>query len=56
MGGKGRGRSPRRGLRGGRGGRGGRMSRGGARGGKKKVPTAEELDAELDAYTFQANK
>lgn len=32
-------------------GRGRGRGRGGAGGGPKKVPTAEELDAELDAYT-----
>ncbi|KAL7632755.1 UNVERIFIED_CONTAM: hypothetical protein RMT77_016956 [Armadillidium vulgare] len=57
--------------RGGRGGRGigglrGKIGRGGARGGRggrrgggrgaKKIPTAEELDAELEEYTFQASK
>ena len=43
-----------RGSRGGRGGGGGRgFGRGGAR---AKVPTAEELDAELDAYVNQVNK
>jgi len=55
-----RGRTGRGG--GGRGGRGasrGGRGRGGAaggRGGKVKVPTAEELDAELDAYVNQVNK
>jgi len=55
-----RGRSS--GGRGGRGtprGGGGGRGRGGAaggRGGKTKVPTAEELDAELDAYVNQVNK
>ncbi|XP_066979059.1 THO complex subunit 4-like isoform X2 [Macrobrachium rosenbergii] len=50
----GRGRSGRGGRGASRGGRG----RGGAggRGGKAKVPTAEELDAELDAYVNQVNK
>ncbi|XP_068243386.1 THO complex subunit 4-like [Palaemon carinicauda] len=43
-----------RGGRGGGRGRGG--SGGGARGGKAKVPTAEELDAELDAYVNQVTK
>lgn len=48
-GGAGRGRSPRGGRGRGRGGRGGR-------GGKGKTPTAEELDAELDAYVVQGAK
>ncbi|XP_064086886.1 THO complex subunit 4-like isoform X1 [Macrobrachium nipponense] len=44
--------------RGGRGASRGGRGRGGAggRGGKAKVPTAEELDAELDAYVNQVNK
>jgi hypothetical protein len=37
----------------GQGGRGGRKQAGGARGGRKPAPTAEQLDAELDAYTMQ---
>ncbi|XP_068242850.1 THO complex subunit 4-like isoform X2 [Palaemon carinicauda] len=53
-GGSSRGRSSRGGRGASRAGRG----RGGAggRGGKTKVPTAEELDAELDAYVNQVNK
>lgn len=50
-GGTSRGGTSRGGARGGR-GRGGA----GGRGGKTKVPTAEELDAELDAYVNQVNK
>jgi len=63
-GGRGRGnlRGGRGGMRGvgggtrgvGRGGRGGR--RGGRGGAPKKTFTAEELDKELEEYTFQANK
>jgi len=53
-----------RGMRGGsrpRGGgrgatRGGGRGRGVGRGAKTKIPTAEELDAELDAYVNQVNK
>ena len=48
-----------RGMRGntrGRGGGGGRGGRGFGRGARAKVPTAEELDAELDAYVNQVNK
>lgn len=37
-------------------GGGGGPGRGLGRGGKAKVPTAEELDAELDAYVNQVNK
>ncbi|XP_041364691.1 THO complex subunit 4-A-like [Gigantopelta aegis] len=50
-GGGGAGRRGRGGSRGGGGGGGrGRGGRGGRGGGRTKVPTAEELDAELDAY------
>lgn len=46
-----------RGMRGSaRGSRGGRGGRGFGRGARTKVPTAEELDAELDAYVNQVNK
>lgn len=44
------GRSPTRGGGGGRGARGGRRGGGGSSSGPKKEVTAEELDAELDAY------
>ncbi|XP_045612156.1 aly/REF export factor 2 isoform X2 [Procambarus clarkii] len=53
-------RGSTRGVRGSRGGtRGGSGGRGrgfGGRGARTKVPTAEELDAELDAYVNQVNK
>ncbi|KAK8396305.1 hypothetical protein O3P69_005389 [Scylla paramamosain] len=46
-----------RGMRGNARGRGGgRGGRGFGRGARAKVPTAEELDAELDAYVNQVNK
>jgi len=50
---RGRGGNANRSFRGGGRGRGAPRGRGGQRGGQnqKKVPTAEELDAELDAYT-----
>ncbi|CAG7714182.1 unnamed protein product [Allacma fusca] len=44
------------GFRGGRGGRGRGGGRGGRPGGSTKAPTAEELDAELDAYVSQNQK
>ncbi|KAK8724936.1 hypothetical protein OTU49_010987 [Cherax quadricarinatus] len=60
FGGRGGGRGLRgstRGTRGTRGARGGGRGRGfGGRGARTKVPTAEELDAELDAYVKQVNK
>ena len=43
--------SPRRGGRGGRG-----RGRGGRGGGQRKTPTAEELDAELDAYNSKVSQ
>jgi hypothetical protein len=47
-----RGRGGNKSIRGRRGGRGaGGRGRGGQRGQRGKIPTAEELDAELDAYT-----
>lgn len=44
------------GFRGGRGGRGRGGGRGARQGGSTKAPTAEELDAELDAYVSQNQK